>query len=106
MANPTATFDTTLGSFTVEVFLDKMPLTAKNFLDLAKGGFYDGLHFHRVIKSFMLQFGCHPAEALRLEGCEVGAGDYLFGPGHLGLLGTAGLLEHCGSVDGRPIYLS
>ena len=58
MANPTATFDTTLGAFTVEVFLDKMPLTSKNFLDLAKGGFYDGLHFHRVIKGFMLQFGC------------------------------------------------
>jgi cyclophilin family peptidyl-prolyl cis-trans isomerase len=35
-----------------------MPLTAKNFLDLAKSGFYDGLHFHRVIKGFMAQFGC------------------------------------------------
>jgi cyclophilin family peptidyl-prolyl cis-trans isomerase len=58
MANPTATFDTTLGSFTAEIYLDKMPTTAKNFLDLAKGGFYDGLHFHRVIKGFMIQFGC------------------------------------------------
>ena len=58
MPNPTATFDTTLGSFTTEIFLDKMPLTAKNFLDLAKRGFYDGLHFHRVIKNFMIQFGC------------------------------------------------
>jgi cyclophilin family peptidyl-prolyl cis-trans isomerase len=35
-----------------------MPITAKNFLDLAKSGFYDGLHFHRVIKNFMIQFGC------------------------------------------------
>ena len=58
MANPTATFDTTLGKFTTEIFLDQMPITAKNFLDLAKGGFYDGLHFHRVIKNFMIQFGC------------------------------------------------
>jgi cyclophilin family peptidyl-prolyl cis-trans isomerase len=58
MANPTATFDTTLGSFTAEIYLDKMPKTAKNFLDLAKSGFYDGLHFHRVIKGFMIQFGC------------------------------------------------
>jgi cyclophilin family peptidyl-prolyl cis-trans isomerase len=58
MANPTATFDTSMGSFTIEVFLDKMPITSKNFLDLAKSGFYDGLHFHRVIKNFMLQFGC------------------------------------------------
>jgi cyclophilin family peptidyl-prolyl cis-trans isomerase len=58
MANPTATFETSLGNFTVELFLDKMPLTSRNFLDLAKSGFYDGLHFHRVIKNFMIQFGC------------------------------------------------
>lgn len=58
MANPTAVFETTLGNFTVEVFEDKMPITAKNFLDLAGSGFYDGLHFHRVIKGFMCQFGC------------------------------------------------
>lgn len=58
MANPTATFETTLGSFTVELFVDQMPLTAGNFLKLASSGFYDGLHFHRVIKNFMCQFGC------------------------------------------------
>ena len=58
MANPTATFDTSLGTFKAEIFLEEMPLTAENFISLAKGGFYDGLHFHRVIKSFMIQFGC------------------------------------------------
>jgi cyclophilin family peptidyl-prolyl cis-trans isomerase len=58
MANPTATFETSLGNFEIELFADKMPITAKNFLDLAKSGFYDGLHFHRVINGFMLQFGC------------------------------------------------
>jgi len=58
MANPTATFETSLGSFTAEIYLDKMPITSKNFLDLAKSGFYDGLHFHRVIAGFMIQFGC------------------------------------------------
>src|SRR5437773_9098506 len=58
MANPTAILDTSLGSITVELFLDKMPITAGNFVKLAKSGFYDGLHFHRVINGFMLQFGC------------------------------------------------
>jgi cyclophilin family peptidyl-prolyl cis-trans isomerase len=58
MSNPTATFETTMGAFTAEIFLDQMPVTAGNFLELAEGGFYDGLHFHRVIKSFMIQFGC------------------------------------------------
>jgi cyclophilin family peptidyl-prolyl cis-trans isomerase len=33
----------------VELFLDTMPLTASNFIDLAKTGYYDGLTFHRVI---------------------------------------------------------
>ncbi len=58
MANPTATFTTSEGSFTVELYLDTMPITAQNFIDLAKSEFYDGLHFHRVIKNFMIQFGC------------------------------------------------
>ena len=58
MANPTATFETSLGNFSVELFLEQMPLTAGNFVKLAQSGFYDGLHFHRVIKNFMVQFGC------------------------------------------------
>ena len=58
MANPVAQFDTTLGTFKVEIYEDKMPVTAGNFLSLARSGFYDGLHFHRVIKNFMCQFGC------------------------------------------------
>lgn len=58
MANPTATFDTSEGTFVAEIYVDQMPVTAANFLSLAKSGFYDGLHFHRVIPSFMLQFGC------------------------------------------------
>ncbi len=58
MPNPVATFETSLGEFKVEVLADKMPITAKNFVDLAKSEFYDGLHFHRVIDDFMIQFGC------------------------------------------------
>lgn len=58
MANPTATLKTSLGEFQVELFVDKMPITAGNFVKLAKEGFYDGLHFHRVINNFMIQFGC------------------------------------------------
>lgn len=58
MANPTATLSTTLGDFDVELFLDQMPITAGNFVRLAREGFYDGLHFHRVIENFMVQFGC------------------------------------------------
>ena len=58
MPNPTATLKTSLGDMQVELFLDKMPRTTGNFIELAKSGFYDGLHFHRVINGFMAQFGC------------------------------------------------
>ena len=58
MANPTATCETSLGTFVVELYADKMPITAGNFVRLANDGFYDGLHFHRVINNFMIQFGC------------------------------------------------
>ena len=51
MPNPVATFDTSLGEFKAEILLAEMPVTAQNFIDLVKNGFYDGLHFHRIIKS-------------------------------------------------------
>jgi peptidylprolyl isomerase len=58
MPNPVATFDTSEGQFKAEIFLAEMPITAANFVKLASEGFYDGLHFHRVIPGFMCQFGC------------------------------------------------
>ena len=58
MTNPVAIMDTSLGTIRAEIFVDKMPITGANFVELAKSGFYDGLHFHRVINGFMLQFGC------------------------------------------------
>ena len=58
MANPTALLSTSLGDIKIELLQDKMPITAGNFVKLAKSGFYDGLHFHRVIDKFMVQFGC------------------------------------------------
>ena len=72
MKNPVALFQTSLGDFKAEIYLDKMPITAKNFIDLAKSGFYDGLHFHRVIKSFMIQFGCPHSKDPRSSRCGTG----------------------------------
>ena len=60
--NPTATFETTKGSFKAELFMDRVPRTASNFIDLAQSGFYNGIHFHRVIPGFMNQFGCPHAK--------------------------------------------
>ena len=42
MPNPTARLETSLGTIDVELFTDKMPITAGNFIKLAKAGF-DGI---------------------------------------------------------------
>ena len=55
--NRTAKFETNHGTFSVELFEDKAPVTTKNFIDLIEKGFYDGVIFHRVIKGFMIQGG-------------------------------------------------
>lgn len=53
----TAIIETTKGTITVELYDDKMPKTTDNFKKLANDGFYDGLVFHRVIDTFMIQGG-------------------------------------------------
>ncbi len=53
----TATFKTQRGDIVVELYADRAPLTVENFVDLARGGFYDGTTFHRVIPGFMAQGG-------------------------------------------------
>jgi cyclophilin family peptidyl-prolyl cis-trans isomerase len=58
MANPTVTLQTSVGTMRAEIFQDKAPATAKNFLTLVNKGFYNGLTFHRVIPGFMIQGGC------------------------------------------------
>ncbi len=58
MANRKAVIETEKGSITFELFEDKAPVTAGNFIDLAEKGFYDGLRFHRVEPGFVIQGGC------------------------------------------------
>jgi peptidyl-prolyl cis-trans isomerase B (cyclophilin B) len=51
------TITTNKGEIIFEIYTDKVPLTAQNFLNLAESGFYDGIIFHRVIPGFMAQVG-------------------------------------------------
>jgi cyclophilin family peptidyl-prolyl cis-trans isomerase len=57
MENKIATFNTSMGTFKVELFEDNAPNTAGNFISLVEKGFYNGLVFHRVIDGFMIQGG-------------------------------------------------
>ena len=49
---------TSAGDITIRLFTDQAPDTTANFLKLVDMGYYNGLHFHRVIEQFMIQGGC------------------------------------------------
>jgi peptidyl-prolyl cis-trans isomerase B (cyclophilin B) len=57
MANRKAILDTTKGKITIELYEDKAPITAGNFIDLIEKKFYDGLTFHRYEPGFVIQGG-------------------------------------------------
>jgi len=56
-SNPQVKFVTSAGEFVVEVYPDKTPKTAENFLTYVRDGHYNGTIFHRVINNFMIQSG-------------------------------------------------
>jgi len=45
------------GTIEIELNRGKAPVTVKNFVQYVNDGFFNGLCFHRVIKSFMIQGG-------------------------------------------------
>ena len=57
MADIRIILHTDKGDIEGTIFSDKVPMTATNFLNLAKRGYYDGIKFHRVIADFMIQGG-------------------------------------------------
>ena len=69
---------TSKGDVTIELFTDTMPITAGNFLKLVDEGYYNGLHFHRVIQGFMLQGGCPHSRDPNSPRCGTGDPGYRF----------------------------
>jgi len=57
MSNKIAIIETGKGTIKLELYEDKAPITAKNFIELAGSGFYDGLTFHRYEPGFVIQGG-------------------------------------------------
>jgi cyclophilin family peptidyl-prolyl cis-trans isomerase len=55
--NYVAAVSTSLGDFMIELYSKEAPLTVNNFVFLAKQGYYDGVTFHRIVESFMIQTG-------------------------------------------------
>lgn len=45
------------GSITFELYWKHAPNTCRNFAELARRGYYNGVKFHRIIRDFMIQGG-------------------------------------------------
>jgi peptidyl-prolyl cis-trans isomerase B (cyclophilin B) len=59
MQNPIVTITMDGGGvIKIELYPDKAPNTVANFINLIQSGFYDGLVFHRISPTFMIQGGC------------------------------------------------
>ena len=54
---PVVVLETSKGNIEIELYPDKAPLSVQNFLWYVDNKFYDGLIFHRVMKTFMIQGG-------------------------------------------------
>ena len=52
-----AEVNTTLGTFKIQLFASESPKTVNNFVFLSQQGYYNGVIFHRIIQSFMIQTG-------------------------------------------------
>ena len=57
MKDPLVTMETGNGCVKIELYPDTAPNTVRNFISLARRGFYDGTIFHRIIPNFMIQGG-------------------------------------------------
>ncbi len=53
----TAVIETNRGSFTIELFPNRAPITVNSFVFLARNRFYEGVSFHRIIPGFVIQGG-------------------------------------------------
>jgi peptidyl-prolyl cis-trans isomerase A (cyclophilin A) len=58
----TVRLNTNLGDIDIELQADKSPATVANFTAYVKAGFFDGVIFHRVIETFMVQTGGYTAD--------------------------------------------
>ena len=62
------------GTIALEFWPDVAPNHVKNFVDLAKQGFYDGQRVHRVEPKFVVQFGDPQSKTLAMTDPKMGTG--------------------------------
>lgn len=89
----TVVLHTNVGDIRLKMYGD-MPITAGNFVKLAKEGFYNDVIFHRVIEGFMIQGGDPTGTGMGGPGYNI---EDEFVKGHSNVRGTISMAN-----TGRP----
>jgi cyclophilin family peptidyl-prolyl cis-trans isomerase len=109
--NRIAVFETNQGTFKIELYEDKAPITAGNFIKLAQTGFYDGTRFHRVIANFMIQGGDPLSKDLKnIDRWGTGGPGYMikdeFGAGLRNIQGTISMANSGPNTGGSQFFIN
>jgi peptidyl-prolyl cis-trans isomerase B (cyclophilin B) len=101
-----ATIKTNLGDFKLELFPELVPNTVNNFVVHARDGFYDGLIFHRVIPSFVVQSGDPNGNGTGGASIIGGSFDDEFDESLSNVQGTIAMANSGPNTNGSQFYLN
>jgi len=99
-----ATFDTSKGKITCDLYAKEAPITVNNFVFLAREKFYDGTKFHRVIPDFMVQGGDPTATGSGGPGYKFG--DEVKGNPHKHKVGSLSMANAGPDTNGSQFFIT
>lgn len=91
--------ETTAGTISLEFYPEVAPKHVRNFIELARSGFYDGTNFHRVIPGFMIQGGDPNTRNANRSEWGTGGSEHTLAPEFSTLLHDRGILSMARSSD-------
>ncbi len=103
-SNPEVRITTNMGSFVIEIYPDRAPLTVADFLRYVREGFYTNTLFHRVVANFVIQGGGHDATAPYTLKPTYPAVDNESGNGLQNKRGAVGLARAAGPHTGNAQF--
>jgi peptidylprolyl isomerase len=107
----TVVLKTNMGDISIELLTGAMPITAGNFLKLARDDYYDGVKFHRIISGFMIQGGdpLTKDDSMQNRWGTGGPGYTIqdeFGPGYSNSRGTISMANAGPNTGGSQFFIN